>query len=388
MDVNPPATGASHRPSAPERPGRLVLALRRTGIALAGLGVATLTAVACVLSFEDLRLLAEQGRARADLSYLYPAGFDALLVVALIAVLLLRGGRWPVRLQAGAVLVLLLAAAVAVETAGALDAPLAARQAAVVVAVAPWVMLVLALWLWLLMIKHVQAGRETSYRDYVPEHDDIVPFQRPDGEPVDERERDRERRRDRPSPDAVSLAAAFPSSSAEAAAPESAVGAKAADAEPARSEPVPAEPGQGTPSSGAEDGSELTESTREETVSERAPDLELRWGDVYKITHPPRREPRDVLVHPLPDGADKPVDSADPAHGPEMADPPLSAPVEIEDDPVTGALEEPPASGDEASATPAERRDRRVGEPVGHVAGPPEAPPSGRMRSTPRPPED
>src|SRR5690606_7641424 len=120
---------------------------------------------------------------------------------------------------------------------GALDATMAARQAAVVVAVAPWVMLVLALWLWLLMIKHVQAGRETSYREeYLPEYDDIVPFQRTGGEPEDGRERGRERPADRSAPDAVSLAAAFPSP-AEAAAAEPSTGPKAADAEPARSGP-------------------------------------------------------------------------------------------------------------------------------------------------------
>src|SRR5687767_6902672 len=104
MNVTPPAAaGAPSRPSSPGQPvGMMMLTLRRVGIALSGLGVAALTGVACALSFEDLRVLAMRGQARAELAYLYPAAFDALLVVALISVLLLRGGRWPVRLQAGA----------------------------------------------------------------------------------------------------------------------------------------------------------------------------------------------------------------------------------------------------------------------------------------------
>ncbi|GAA2778928.1 DUF2637 domain-containing protein [Nonomuraea dietziae] len=97
MDVTPPS------------------ALRRIGIALAGLAVAGLTAAACVLSFDDLRALAVLGTARADLAYLYPAGFDALLVVALISVLLLRSGRLLVRAQAAVVLVLLIVAAATVN---------------------------------------------------------------------------------------------------------------------------------------------------------------------------------------------------------------------------------------------------------------------------------
>ncbi|NUP77106.1 MAG: DUF2637 domain-containing protein, partial [Nonomuraea sp.] len=68
-------------------------ALRRLGIALAGLAVAALTAAACALSFDDLRALAITGEARQDLAFLYPAAFDALLVVALIGVLLLRHAR-------------------------------------------------------------------------------------------------------------------------------------------------------------------------------------------------------------------------------------------------------------------------------------------------------
>ncbi|MET7459301.1 DUF2637 domain-containing protein [Nonomuraea sp. NPDC005501] len=169
MDVTPPST------------------LRRLGIALAGVAVAALTGAACALSFDDLRSLALRGEARADLAYLYPAAFDAVLAVALISLLLLRSARLLVRIQTAIVLVVLLVAAAATNVSTALRLEPDARQAAVGVAVAPWVMLAVALWLWLLLIKHVQGRR--SARDSVRDGDraddgeqggdtDLVPFPR------------------------------------------------------------------------------------------------------------------------------------------------------------------------------------------------------------------
>jgi hypothetical protein len=161
--------------------------LRHAGVALAGVGVAALTGTACVLSFETLRALAVTGGARADLAYLYPAGFDALLVIAMIGVLLLRGARWPTRLQAGAALVLLLAAVVTAEVVRAAGTAVDVRQAAVVVAVAPWVMLAVALWLWLVLIKHAHVRRAAlDARHADPERGrDIVPFPETGSEAAD-----------------------------------------------------------------------------------------------------------------------------------------------------------------------------------------------------------
>ncbi|MFF5109084.1 hypothetical protein [Streptosporangium sp. NPDC000509] len=186
MDAKSPgATSSISRPSPPPpltiaapEPSRVAVALRHAGIVVTGVGVAALTAAACVLSFEDLRALAVAGRAPADLAYLYPAAFDALLVIAMIGVLLLRGGWWPVRLQAGVILTLLLAGAVAAEVATAMRMAVDEGRAAVVVAVAPWVMLILALWLWLLLIKHAAARRaaaDAALSGLASERD-IVPF--------------------------------------------------------------------------------------------------------------------------------------------------------------------------------------------------------------------
>ncbi|MCW2882209.1 MAG: hypothetical protein JWQ95_6309 [Sphaerisporangium sp.] len=183
MDVTPPlaAGQSSRRPeplSASAQPTGAALVLRRLGVAVAGLAVAALATAACVLSFDALRVLAATGGARADLAFLYPAGFDALLAIALISVLLLRPARLLVRLQAGLILALLIAVAAAVNVVIATGTTVDARQAAVAVAVVPWVMLVIGLWLFMLPSRRLQPG--ASRADFAehpgrPEHD-IVPF--------------------------------------------------------------------------------------------------------------------------------------------------------------------------------------------------------------------
>ncbi|GAA3422786.1 hypothetical protein [Streptosporangium vulgare] len=205
MDVKSPgAAGSISRPLplpllpiAATAPSRVTIALRRAGIAVTGVGVAALTAAACVLSFEDLRALAVAGRAPVGLAYLYPAAFDALLVIAMIGVLLLRGGWWPVRLQAGVILTLLFAGAAAAEVSTAMRMAVDEGRAAVVVAVAPWVMLILALWLWLLLIKHAAArraasdaalsGPSSSGRDIVPFPEESRAAHRPGAPDPEER---------------------------------------------------------------------------------------------------------------------------------------------------------------------------------------------------------
>ena len=188
MDVTPPpAAGKSTRrpesPSATAQPTGAALVFRRAGIAVAGLAVAALAAAACALSFDALRGLAVTGGARTNLAYLYPAGFDALLAIALISVPLLRHGRLHARLQAGIILAALIVAAAAANLAVATGFTVNTRQAAVAVAVAPWVMLVIGLWLFLLPAgsrKTVPAAADDTEHVRGDDHErvarDIVPF--------------------------------------------------------------------------------------------------------------------------------------------------------------------------------------------------------------------
>lgn len=400
--------------------------LRRLGIALAGLAVAALTGAACVLSFDDLRALAVHGGGRADLAYLYPAAFDALLVVTLICVLLLRSARALVRAQAAVVLVLLIVAAAAVNVATALSYPFPAAPTAVGVAVAPWVMLALALWLWLLLIKHVRAGRDYVRDDDGTREHDVIPFHR---EPETDRtaELPRPAAGQRQTEEPPPLEAASPavpettpvvgptpapetpeperetarsaslaeSGTAQAAAePSPRNGAERSAAEPVadsasaeRSTPPAADrtpsPGpdaepatvpvarSSSPEPGAEEPAAEPDDVQPEQPEETAassvpePDHEptrpVRWGD--------RVKPRDVLVHPRSDRtADtQPVpvvqdDGPDPRHGPEAAD---------------------------AGERDADLMEDTAPHPIveEHDIPPSEAP-SGRLRSTPRPPED
>ncbi|MEV7966597.1 DUF2637 domain-containing protein, partial [Sphaerisporangium sp. NPDC088356] len=168
MDVTPPlAAGQSSRRTAPlpvpAQPTGAALLLRRVGTAVAGLAVAALAGAACVLSFDALRYLAVTGGARPDLAYLYPAGFDALLAIALISMLLLRPARLLLRLQAALILALLIVAAAAANVVIATGVSIGVRQAAVAVAVVPWVMLVLGLWLFLLPARRLQSASVSEH---------------------------------------------------------------------------------------------------------------------------------------------------------------------------------------------------------------------------------
>ncbi|MEV8633796.1 hypothetical protein AB0395_19265 [Streptosporangium sp. NPDC051023] len=455
MDVNSPAAaGTASRPSStpPAQQSRVTVALRRAGIALVGVGVAALTAAACVLSFEDLRALAIVGEAPPGLAYLYPAAFDALLAIALIAVLLLRGGRWPVRLQAGVVLILLFAAAVAAEVATAVRATLDVRRAAVVVAVAPWVTLLLALWLWLLLINHAAARRAAADAAAASRDHDIVPF-----------------------PDADLPTAEYPVRSGDARLPvrRGSVPRQAPPADldhltqpvhhqpsevvldPQAAPPLESVPHHDLPAAApvvgptaAPETPEITEipglSEAAEPPQAPAPvtqDRPLRWGDLVRphhgdlLVHPPRpavREPEgrvservetwdastDAQQAPQnedgeqdergereereerPEVGDRDADTQPimvmtDAPSPAVTSRTARTPARVPD-PVHEAADTEPAAGTEAEAGAEEKgagedtaRSEADGEGADETDGRRSAaPPSGRMRSTPTPPQE
>ncbi|MBG0827626.1 DUF2637 domain-containing protein [Planomonospora sp. ID67723] len=467
MDVkSPAAAGSLSRPSsappAPAERGRAATALRHAGVVLAGIGVAALTGAACVLSFENLRALAVLGEARPDLAYLYPAGFDALLVVTMISVLLLRGGRWPVRVQAGLVLTLLLAAAAAVEVITAVRVAVDVRQAAVVVAVAPWVMLTVALWLWLLLIKHAHtrrtaldahaAGHGDGRRGHGHDGRDIVPFPEAEAPTAEYPARPDTSPQARPAPGSPAPHATAPDAPAHVAGhPAAEVVLDPRSAPPMESAPhhdlpavpvvgptpapetpevdeIPEPPGPAEPAGPAvpaareagdaapdgwtaprdaegpehssdpggpeEGGVEAAGEGTGETQEEQ--DRPVRWGDLVR----PRRG--DLLVHPPRAAGPKPdpesrsrvserVETWDAA--PEAAQEPAQEnPAEVtgygDDTQPMRTLDltdsPDPAHGSEAA-------DLEEGSAERHRPYPDDddvAPPSGRMRSTPTPPEE
>lgn len=363
--------------------------LRRVGIALSGVAVAALTGAACALSFDDLRLLAMRGEARPQLAYLYPAGFDALLAIALISVLLLRSARLLVRLQASIVLALLIVAAAAANVSTALRIDVPVRPAAVGVAVAPWVMLALGLWLWLLLIRHVQDRRAAAGDGADDEEDDLVPFRRtrtseappplaPPAQPVlepmpvvgptpaPETPPVSEQVTSWPAADSGRVAGPADDSRTDQDA------AVAEDGEESRAETAPSD----GPSAAERERAAARERTAAE--QERAAEQEqaaaaeretppVRWGDRVKPT-------TDVLVHPRPAVAEKDADTQ---------------PVRVfTEDKAGGAGTGPDAAHGPEAADPGERAaDAGLEDTAPHPVVLDDAP-ARRLRSTPLPPED
>jgi len=125
-------------------------------------GVLLLAVAAFVVSYAGIRQIAVAAGVPAALAGLYPVIVDAVLVVACVAALALRGAGWPAR--GGAWLsVLVLFAAVAV--AGAVHAAgvsLPHRPAAAAVAALPWALFLLGFGLCLSVLRHRRAARAAA----------------------------------------------------------------------------------------------------------------------------------------------------------------------------------------------------------------------------------
>ncbi|MEU9890857.1 DUF2637 domain-containing protein [Sphaerisporangium sp. NPDC051011] len=453
MDVTPPLpAGRSARrfelpPPPAAQPTGAALVLRRLGTAVAAVAVTGLAAAACVLSFDGLRFLALAGGARADFAYLYPAGFDALLAIALISVLLLRPARLLIRLQAVIVLAMLIVAAAAANVVVATGTSVSADQATVGIAVAPWVMLVIGLWLFLLPARRFPAYATTTNADR-PAERDIVPFGGEERDPelapplealphhahsVAVRHREPDAPVEDPSEPEITPVVP-PTPAPETPTVDELPPLETADKRPAERD-VPEEPPATTPAEpgGQEDeeppaAAGLTGVAQEHTVPEpepeqrlvpqprpgtasgsphRDPDRPLRWGDLV------RPSSGDVLVHPLPKPAERelgdtqpyphitdPVSDRDePAEAHDRADEPGEASSVNKDTQPYPHLREDVAALAETRATSAQTpsdapqdasgREDEVPEGESRRPGGGEvaAPPSGRMRSTPLPPE-
>lgn len=472
MDVTPPLTAGqaarrSATPAAPAPatpPSRVALALRRAGTAVAVLAVAGLAGAACTLSFEPLRSLAVTGGARTDLAYLYPAGFAALLVVALISVFLLRTRGWAARLQAGVVLAVLIAAAATANTLVATGAVVNPRAAAMTVAIVPWVMVVLGLWLLLLSVRAPRTAGGESDGDLVPfgvEQQTVptrnlepasdlaepVAIRAPElAPPLEESVTPQEREAvARQLPEAEPVVGPTPAPETppvdRTLLPESyepptdrtpvltgpertpVLDDPASPADRTPVSPSPAPPAGPTPASQSPEppagrtpvpvGPEpLRDQPLVPEPRRREPDAPLRWGDLV------RPASGDVLVHPLPSSEDvgtQPypaftgADEYDPGRyverdderDPEPVDAAPGAEVDRDTQPYPNLREEfprLPAAGQDPDpahgAWVAEPEEIAVQDEAGpaqrrpHPAEETAAPPSGRMRSTPLPPEE
>jgi Protein of unknown function (DUF2637) len=148
----PPSAAASAPPSsAPPRnwPRLLVNAL----VTLVVLAVA---AVTFVLSYAGVHAIALQGGVSVQLARLYPGLFDAVLVIACVAAVVLRDARWWARAWAWLVVIVILGAIGAADVLNAANYALQHRPTEGVVAAAPVVAVLLAFSLLLTVLRQTR----------------------------------------------------------------------------------------------------------------------------------------------------------------------------------------------------------------------------------------
>jgi Protein of unknown function (DUF2637) len=122
-------------------------------------GVVALAAAAFVLSYAGVHQIALSAGVPATLARLYPAIFDAVLVVACAAALTLREARWWTRCYAWLSVLALVALIGAADASHAMGVRLPHRIAAGTVAALPWALVMLGFSLWLSMLRYARGSR-------------------------------------------------------------------------------------------------------------------------------------------------------------------------------------------------------------------------------------
>ncbi|ROO90239.1 hypothetical protein EDD29_7961 [Actinocorallia herbida] len=133
---------------------------------LSFIAVAGLTAGAFILSYDDLRLLAETGLSGRNVERFgryYPLVYDGLIATAILALFTARRAPWWTRWIRWILLYALVGGAIAASIQNVVKGFAAIDGTALDagVASAPWVAALLATWLWLSMFRQVRAVRRT-----------------------------------------------------------------------------------------------------------------------------------------------------------------------------------------------------------------------------------
>ncbi len=126
---------------------------RRLANVLVALVVIAVAAAAFVFSYDGVHAIALLGGMSAQLARYYPGLFDAVLVIACVAAVMLRDGHWWARLWAWVVAIVLLAAIGTTDVLHAMNYTLRHRVTEGIVAAAPVVAVLLAFSLLITLLR-------------------------------------------------------------------------------------------------------------------------------------------------------------------------------------------------------------------------------------------
>jgi hypothetical protein len=126
---------------------------RRLVNLLVALVVIAVAAATFIFSYDGVHAIALLGGVSVQLARYYPGLFDAVLVIACVAAVMLRDGRWWARLWAWAVTIVVLAAIGTTDVLHAMNYTLRHRPTEGIVAAAPIVAVLLAFSLLLTMLR-------------------------------------------------------------------------------------------------------------------------------------------------------------------------------------------------------------------------------------------
>jgi hypothetical protein len=158
-------TGPRTRPGTGDHPAHR---LRTLGIVAVCLGVAALAGAAFVLSYSGIRDVARDAGISPQRAGDYPALIDAMLVIALLAVLGLRGAGLPSRIFSWLALLCVLAAAAGADVQHATGHVLRHTVAAATAAALPWALVFIAFVLLLALLRHARLRRQASATRQLP----------------------------------------------------------------------------------------------------------------------------------------------------------------------------------------------------------------------------
>ncbi len=133
--------------------------LRALALVAVAVGLAALTAAACVLSYSSVHHLALQAGVHGRLASIYPIIFDALLVIAGCSVLALRGAGLVSRMYSWLCMLVLLAALAAGGALQPADVKIPHKLAAVVAAIVPWALVLIGFGLLVALLRYARLRR-------------------------------------------------------------------------------------------------------------------------------------------------------------------------------------------------------------------------------------